>query len=137
MRSKNKHNDKRRVGLGIAVAGATAGAIVAGVAAYRRSKSEQVYHEAELRAMSELDDMNAENEAACAACECADTCAAEEECCDAPEEQMSIQVEETEEEPAEETEEEEAPEADASEDEVEAEAPADTEEDDEDADDED
>lgn len=127
MKSKNKH--KKNIGLGIAVAGAAAGAVVAGVAAYRRSKSEQVYHEAELRAMSELDDMNAENEAACADCDCADTCTAEEECCDAAGEQMSIEVEDEApeaEEPADKTEILET-EDDDDDNDVEAEVPADTE----------
>lgn len=125
MKSKNKH--KKNIGLGIAVAGAAAGAVVAGVAAYRRSKSEQVYHEAELRAMSELDDMNAENEAACADCDCADTCTAEEECCDAAGEQMSIEVEDEAPEAEETADEEETSETEENND-VEAEAPADTEE---------
>ena len=97
MKSTKKSIDSKKVGLGIAVAGAVAGAAVAGVAAYRRSKSEQVYHEAELKAMSELDDMNAENEAACEECECADICAAGEETCDAADEQLEIEVEEAEE----------------------------------------
>ena len=69
MCAKKKNSSlKKKIGIGVAVAGAAAGAVAAGVAAYRHSKSEQVYHEAELKAMSELDDLNAEN-AACEGCE--------------------------------------------------------------------
>lgn len=72
MCAKKKNSSlKKKIGIGVAVAGAAAGAVAAGVAAYRHSKSEQVYHEAELKAMSELDDLNAEN-AACEECEAAD-----------------------------------------------------------------
>ena len=63
-----KTDNKKKIGIGVAAAGAVAGAVVAGVAAYRHSKSEQVYHEAELKAMSELDDINSENENAGKAC---------------------------------------------------------------------
>lgn len=119
MKAKGNDITKKKVGLGIAAAGAVAGAVVAGVAAYRHTKSEQVYHEAELKAMSELDDMNAENESTCEACECADACAAGEETCEAAEEQLSIDEQpeaEEEEAPAEAEEEaedaEEAPEED-------------------------
>lgn len=127
MKSNKKTIDSKKVGLGLAVAGAVAGAAVAGVAAYRRSKSEQVYHEAELKAMSELDDMNAENEAACEDCECADLCAGEE-CCETAEEQMEIAVEEAEE--AEEAEGTEAADETEEASAEEVEAPADTEEED-------
>ncbi|MGM9677010.1 MAG: hypothetical protein ACI3XW_05305, partial [Butyricicoccus sp.] len=75
MGAKKNDSLKKKIGIGVAVAGAAAGAVAAGVAAYKRSKSEQVYHEAELKAMSELDDMNAENEA----CETAEDAAAEEQ----------------------------------------------------------
>ena len=74
----------KKIGIGVAVAGAAAGAVAAGVAAYRHSKSEQVYHEAELKAMSELDDLNAEN-AACEGCEEAEETGA------VSEEQMSME----------------------------------------------
>ncbi|MDO4174222.1 MAG: hypothetical protein Q4D42_05615 [Eubacteriales bacterium] len=87
-----KNDNLKKIGIGVAVAGAAAGAVAAGVAAYKRSKSEQVYHEAELRAMSELDDMNAENEA----CEGVEEAPAEE--------QMSMEEAPVEEAPAEEAE---------------------------------
>lgn len=99
MGAKKNDDMKKKVGIGIAVAGAAAGVVAAGVAAYRHSKSEQVYHEAELKAMSELDDMNAENESACDACECAAECAETEEICQAAEEQMSMDEPEAEEVP--------------------------------------
>ena len=85
MCAKKKNSSlKKKIGIGVAVAGAAAGAVAAGVAAYRHSKSEQVYHEAELKAMSELDDLNAEN-AACEGCEEAEETGA------VSEEQMSME----------------------------------------------
>lgn len=56
---KKKLNKK--IGVAAATAGVIAGAVAAGVAIYRRNKNEEVYHEEELRAMNELDDMNAES----------------------------------------------------------------------------
>ena len=94
---------KKKLGLGVAAAGVVAGAVAAGVAVYKRSKSEQVYHEAELKAMDELEDMNAENENACSSCECAEDCAASGSECELTEEQVEIEeTVETEEAPAEE-----------------------------------
>ena len=85
MCAKKKNSSlKKKIGIGVAVAGAAAGAVAAGVAAYRHSKSEQVYHEAELKAISELDDLIAEN-AACEGCEEAEETGA------VSEEQMSME----------------------------------------------
>ncbi|MDO5548965.1 MAG: hypothetical protein Q4F79_10830 [Eubacteriales bacterium] len=118
-------DNKKKLGVGVAAAGVVAGAVAAGVAVYKRSKSEQVYHEAELKAMDELEDMNAENENACESCECAEECAASGTECEPEEEQVAIEeaVEaevEVEEAPAEEAEEE-VPAEEAEEDEASAE----------------
>lgn len=82
---------KKKIGAGVAAAGIVAGAVAAGVAVYKRSKSEKVYHEAELKAMDELEDMNAENENACSSCECAEECAASGSECEPAEEQVEIE----------------------------------------------
>ena len=72
---------KKKLGLGVAAAGVVAGAVAAGVAVYKRSKSEQVYHEAELKAMDELEEMmRAESD--CASCACAEECAAADVPCE-------------------------------------------------------
>ena len=59
---------KKYFGLGFLITGAAVGAGAAAMALLRRQKREQVYHEAELKAMNELDDLMAENESACAGC---------------------------------------------------------------------
>ena len=137
---KERHDvmaNKKKLGVGVAAAGVVAGAVAAGVAVYKRSKSEQVNHEAELKAMDELEDMNVENQNACESCECAEECAASGTECDPVEEQVEIEeaveAEASEEEtPAEEAAVEEVPAedaeepADAPEEEVSAEAEEET-----------
>lgn len=66
---------KKYFGIGFLLAGAAVGAGATVMALVKRQKREQVYHEAELAAMNELDDLLAENESACAGC------AAGEDCC--------------------------------------------------------
>ncbi|MGE4549432.1 MAG: hypothetical protein AB7C89_07795 [Intestinibacillus sp.] len=63
---------KRYFGLGFLMAGAAVGAGATLFALVKRQKREQVYHEAELKAMNELDDLMAENESACAGCAAGD-----------------------------------------------------------------
>lgn len=84
----------KKIGIAAATAGVVAGAVAAGVAIYRRNKNESVYHEEELRAMNELDDMNAETfegaaeECAnenCDACESCESCEEENAAEDAEE----------------------------------------------------
>ncbi|MCB6365768.1 hypothetical protein LI291_06225 [Intestinibacillus massiliensis] len=84
-------NAKRGFGLGFLLAGAAVGAGATLLALFKHQKREQVYHEAEIKAMNELDDLMAENESACASCDCLDDCAAQGgDCCDG---QISISEE--------------------------------------------
>lgn len=91
-----KNKKRSKLGVACALAGAAAAGVAAGIAMYQRNRTEQVYHEAELKAMDELDDMNAENESACEGCECAEECAAGAEECEPVAEQMEISEEESE-----------------------------------------
>lgn len=66
--------------LGFLAAGAAVGVGAALMAVLKQQKGEKVYHEAELKAMNELDDLMAENESACAGCTAGDNaCCAEEQ----------------------------------------------------------
>lgn len=72
---------KKQFGYGVALMGVLAGAGALAAALVRRKKREEIYHEAELKAMSELDEMMGETEDPsldCATCSCADACAAAE-----------------------------------------------------------
>lgn len=72
---------KKQFGYGVALMGVLAGAGALAAALVRRKKREEIYHEAELKAMSELDEMMGEGEDTsldCATCSCADACAAAE-----------------------------------------------------------
>lgn len=88
--SKNTKKSKSRFAIGFTLAGVAIGAGAALAAVFRQKQREQVYHEAEIKAMNELDDMMAETECDCAACDCLEDCA--EQCgeCAATEEQMDI-----------------------------------------------
>ena len=69
---------KKELGYGMALAGVWAGAGALAVALMRKKKREEIYHEAELKAMNELDEMmNDGNEDTmdCDTCSCADACA--------------------------------------------------------------
>lgn len=86
---RNTKKAKTHFALGFTLAGVAIGAGAAIAALYRQKQREQVYHEAELKAMNELDDLMAENESACAACDCLDDCAAHGgDCC--ADEQLDI-----------------------------------------------
>ena len=70
---------KKELGYGVALAGALAGAGALAAAVIRKKKREEIYHEAEIKAMNELDEMmsEAEDDALdCEACSCAEACAA-------------------------------------------------------------
>ena len=70
---------KKELGYGVALAGALAGAGALAAAVIRKKKREEIYHEAEIKAMNELDEMRreAEDDALdCEACTCAEACAA-------------------------------------------------------------
>lgn len=72
---------KKQFGYGVALMGVLAGAGALAAALVRRKKREEIYHEAELKAMSELDEMMGEGEDTsldCVTCSCADACAAAE-----------------------------------------------------------
>ena len=91
---------KKELGYGVALVGALAGAGALTAAMIRKKKREEIYHEAELKAMNELDEMMSENgddALDCATCSCAEACAAAAE---------QAEVDEPEEQPADETEEE-------------------------------
>ncbi len=73
---------KKELGYGVALAGALAGAGALAVALMRKKKREEIYHEAELKAMNELDEMMNEGgedildcDTCCCAEECAEVCA--------------------------------------------------------------
>ncbi len=88
---------KKELGYGMALAGVLAGAGALAVALMRKKKREEIYHEAELKAMNELDEMmndgNEDEDALdCDTCSCAEVCA--EVCAEAAQ-----QEEETEETP--------------------------------------
>ena len=79
---------KKELGYGMALAGVLAGAGALAVALMRKKKREEIYHEAELKAMNELDEMmndGNEDELDCDTCSCAEACA--EVCADAQEEE--------------------------------------------------
>ncbi len=57
-----KDGKKGKIGLGILFAGVTAAAGATAFALAKKKKREEVYHEAELKAMNELDDLMAESE---------------------------------------------------------------------------
>jgi ribosomal protein S1 len=63
--------------LGAVLGGMVVGAAAVGVAVWKKQKREAVYHEAELKAMDELDAMM--NETDCADCSCASTHTVESE----------------------------------------------------------
>lgn len=84
---RNIKKAKSHFALGFTLAGVAIGTGVALAAVFRQKQREQVYHEAEIKAMNELDDLMAENESACASCDCMEDCAGEG-CC--PEEQLDI-----------------------------------------------
>ena len=91
---------KKELGYGVALVGALAGAGALTAAMIRKKKREEIYHEAELKAMNELDEMMSENgddALDCDTCWCAEACAAAAE---------QAEVDEPEEQPADETEEE-------------------------------
>ena len=71
---------KKEVGYGVALMGALAGAGALAAALIRKKKREEIYHEAELKAMNELDEMMSEgctgDDPDCGACSCAQECAA-------------------------------------------------------------
>ena len=70
---------KKEVGYGVALMGALAGAGALAAALIRKKKREEIYHEAELKAMNELDEMMSEgcteDDPDCGACSCAQECA--------------------------------------------------------------
>lgn len=79
---------KRQIGLGLVLAGAAFGVGALAAAVFRQRKREQVYHEAEIKAMNELDDLMAEDEGVCAACEGLEECETQGGC--SAQEQLSM-----------------------------------------------
>ncbi len=67
-------SNKKKWSLGLLLTGAAIGAGATIAAILRQKHREQVYHEAELKAMDELDDMMAEDDSACTECEGIDEC---------------------------------------------------------------
>lgn len=69
-------NKKSKFGLGLLLTGLAAGAGAVAYAVFKQKKREEVYHEAELKAMNELDDLiNECDSAECEGCSCAEECA--------------------------------------------------------------
>lgn len=97
----------------MAAIGAVAALGALAVAVIKKKKDEELYREAELKAMQELDDMIGEDDK-CADCTCAEECAAceaeeEPEEAEAPAEEAAADEEPAEEAPAEEASDEEKP----------------------------
>lgn len=74
---------KKNFGLGLILTGIAAGAGAIAVAMLKKKKREEIYHEAELKAMNELDELMAEAEndeegTCCADCGC-DNCCTDDE----------------------------------------------------------
>lgn len=89
-----KNSNKVKLGLGLILAGAAAGASATAIALLKKKRREDVYHEAELKAMNELDDLMNECEGeGCTDCSCAEECAAVETP-SAPEESETLPVQE-------------------------------------------
>ena len=73
---------KKNVGFGMAAIGAVAALGALAVEVIKKKKEEELYREAELKAMQELDEMIGEDDK-CSDCTCAEDCAA----CEAEEEE--------------------------------------------------
>lgn len=87
---------KKKLGLGLALTGIAAGAGAVAVAMLKKKKREEIYHEAELKAMNELDELMAEAEndeegTCCAGCG-SDNCCADDELDDESEDEIYEQV---------------------------------------------
>lgn len=65
---------KRKIGLGLLMTGFAAGVGAMAFAVLKQKRREEVYHEAELKAMNELDEMMGDG-AECGSCTCAEECA--------------------------------------------------------------
>lgn len=92
---------KKKIGLGIAAVGVLAGLSALTVAILKKRQNEEVYREAELKAMQELDEMLTD-ESDCADCTCAEECnayEAEAEVCEEAEESEEAEPEEEAEKP--------------------------------------
>lgn len=72
---------KKELGYCVALAGALTAAGALATALIRKKKREEVYHEAELKAMNELDEMIGKSDDAldCDTCSCNSSCAVAEE----------------------------------------------------------
>lgn len=94
---------KKNIRYGMAAIGALASLGALTIAVMKKKKDEELYREAELKAMQELDEIIGEDDK-CADCTCAEECAAcESEAEEAPaEEEAAPEVEPVEEAPAEE-----------------------------------
>lgn len=76
---KDTSKKRSKLGLGIALTGIAAGVGATVLAVLKQKKREEIYHEAELKAMNELDDlMNECDGDDCSSCSCAEECAAAE-----------------------------------------------------------
>ena len=91
-----KAKKKGALGLGLMCTGILAAAGATAVAILKKKKREEVYHEAELKAMRELDDLMAEHES-----EDCETCSMDEEPVEVPAavQDASDETEEAEDEP--------------------------------------
>ena len=76
----------KKLGYGVALVGALAGAGALATALVKKKKQEELYHEAEIKAMNELDGLSDTacgcEEDECSDCVCAEVCAAMDEVCD-------------------------------------------------------
>ena len=86
---------KKKFGLGLALTGIAAGIGAVTVAMLKKKKREEIYHEAELKAMNELDELMSESEDddnCCADCSCSNDCCANDEPDDESEDEIYEQV---------------------------------------------
>lgn len=83
------NNGKSHFALGLLLTGAIAGAGATLIAVFKKQRREQIYREAEIKAMDELDDLIAEDEDLCDCNAQCDSCA-EAENCDNTDIQMNL-----------------------------------------------
>lgn len=84
---------KKKIGLGLLFSGIAIGVGATLAAIIRKQHREQVYHEAEMKAMDELDDVMAEDDSACTECEGIADCVAPCNCAECEDGQIAITTE--------------------------------------------
>lgn len=73
----------KKIGFGLALTGIAAGVSALAVSFMKKKKREEIYHEAELKAMNELDELmnEADGNSCCSDCGCSEHCCDDECSC--------------------------------------------------------